>query len=281
MRRLFLAVPALALVAVAGCSSGSHPAAAPSHGASTGTPTSPATSPSPSPSAPSGATLDVNNTAGWAVKSPGSALTTVTGSFTLTGASLSSHGSIGLQLCDSKTGYAVQFGAVPGSGGWTIGYFAGQLASTSGIDGDPCAGNEFLKTGAITSVGSAPTGTTLKAQISQQSPGHYVFTYATSNAASFSHRVTATAGQFDEAAAGASYPGVLFRGAVVNQLATFTSVTAASAAGVTSGLAAWTPEQVSSSHTGAPPIVLTASALSPASGKAPSSFAIVGGTPKL
>lgn len=281
MRRLFLALPAVALVALTGCSSAGHPVTAPSASTSTGISTSPSAQPSTSAPAPAGASLDVNNTAGWAIKSPSSALTTVTGTFTLTAASLSSHGSIGLQLCDSDTGYAVQFGAVPGASGWTVGYFTGHLASTSGVGGDPCAGNQFLKAGTITSVGVAPKGSTLKAQISQQSPGKFVFTYATSDQTSFSHRVTATAAQFDQAAASASYPGVLFRGAVVNQLASFTGVTATSAAGVTSGLAAWTPEQVSSSHTGQPPIVLTASPLSPASGTAPSSFDIVGGTPKL
>ena len=280
MRRLLLVLPALALAAVAGCSSGGHPAAAPSQGTSTAATTSPSTQ--PTSSAPSGSsTLDVNNTAGWNVTAPGSNLMAVTGSFSLSAASFSSHGSIGLQLCDSHTGYAVQFGAVPAASGWNIGYFAGQLTSAAGIGGDPCAGNQFLKPGALTMVGTARTGVTLKAQISEQSPGQFVFTYATSDTTSFSHRARLTAGQFDEAAASASYPGVNFRGALVNQLVSFTGVTAASTGGVSGGLASWTPAQVSSSGTGKPPIVLSASALTPASGSAPSSFDIVGGTPKL
>lgn len=272
MRRLFLALPAVAVVALAGCASGGHSATSTSQGSNTAATTS--------PSAQSGATLDVNDTAGWNVRSA-STIIAVTGSFTLSSASHSSHGSIGLQLCDSHTGYAVQFGAVSAPGGWTIGYFSGRLPSAAGIGGDPCAGNQFLKAGTITTIGTVRTGATMKAQIFQQYPGEFVFNYAVSNKANFSHRAKLISAKFDQAALSASYPGVDFRGALVNRIASFTGVTATSASGVTRGLAAWSPAQVSSSRTGKAPIVLSASALTPASGIAPSSFDILSATPKL
>lgn len=280
MRKSFLVLPALAALALTGCggSAGGH-ASTPSASASTGTPTSPAVSPTATP--PPSTALDANATAGWDTKSPTTALTAISGSFQLTTADQSTSGALGLQLCNSHTGYAVQFGAVPASGGWQIGYFTGSLPADTGIGGDPCAGNQFLSSGTVTLLGNLPAGATVHAEITVQPGDKVVLTYAYSAVTSFSHRITISSSTFDEAAAGASYPGITFHGAVVNQITSFTGVSATSADGTTGGLATWQPVLVSSSKTGAPPVLITASSLSPATGSAPSSFSIVAATPKL
>jgi len=282
MRTSFLALPALAAITLAGCSQAApSPAPSASHSsASTSASASPSPSASTSVSAGSLA-LDANNTAGWYTKSLTGALTQVAGLFRLSTADLTSHGAIGLQLCNSKTGYAVQFGAVPETGGWQVGYFTGQLSAATGIGGDPCAGNQFLRSGTVTRLGSLPAGALIHAQITEQANGALILTYAFNTLTSFTHHVQAAPGSFDEAAAGASYAGVTFRGAVVNEITSFTGVTATSADGVTGGLATWQAALVSSSTTGKPPMLLTASQLSPATGQAPSAFTIIGATPKL
>ena len=280
MRKSVLVLPALAALVLTGCGGGGGHAGAPTSGASTGTPTSPAVSPTTtSPSVNS--VSDTNATAGWDTKSPTAALTAVTGTFQLTTSSAVTHGALGLQLCNSHTGYAVQFGAVPASGGWLIGYFAGSLSAATGIGGDPCAGNQLLRSGTVTSLGSVPADATVKARISVRSGGEVVLTYAFSADTSFNHQITISNGTFDEAAAGASYVGVSFHGAVVNQVTSFSGVSATSANGTTGGFATWQPVLVSSSKTAGSPIQITASSLSPTTGSGTSSFDIVVATPKL
>jgi hypothetical protein len=279
MRKSFLALPAFAALALAGCSQ-----AATSSASSPATHTSASASPSPSPSGSGSggsALLDANNTAGWYTMSLSATLTQVAGTFRLSAADLATHGALGLELCNSKTGYAVQFGAVPETSGWRVGYFTGTLSPAAGIGGDPCAGNWFLRSSTVTTLGSVPAGALLHAQITEQADGELTLTYADSAVTSFTHRVQATPGHFNQAAAAASYAGVIFRGPVVNEITDFTGVTATSASGVTGGLAAWGAVRVSGSETGQPPTLITASRLSPATGQGPSSFAIIGATPKL
>jgi len=283
MRKSFLVLSVVAGLALAGCSqvaksSDSSPAthASGSHSATA--------SPSarPSGSASSGTTpLDANATAGWYATSPVAALIRVTGTFRLSVADSATHGAIGLQLCNSRTGYAVQFGAVPETSGWQVGYFTGYLSASTGIGGDPCAGNQMLRKGTVTTLGRVPAGALIRAQVTEQHNGDLTLTYADSSVTSFTHRVHALPGNFNEAAADATYAGVTFHGPVVNTIADFTDVTATGADGVTGGLATWQAVKVSSSKTGKPPVLITASPLSPATGHAASSFAIVTATPKL
>jgi hypothetical protein len=198
--------------------------------------------------------------------------------FKLTAAQLATKGSIGIQLCNSVSGYAIQFGAIPEAAGWQVGYFLGHLNPDTGVAGDPCAGNQFLMVSRFRTLGSVATGAALRVQITQQDSGELSLSYAYSGLTSFTYRVAAAPSHFNEIAASASYYRTTFRGAVVSQLTEFAGVTA-TVGGVTGGLATWTATAISSSRTGKLPALISASGLSPASGRDPSSFAILGATP--
>jgi hypothetical protein len=227
--------------------------------------------------------MDTSNTAGWAARSPSHRLVRVTGMFSLTAASLATHGRLGLQLCESKSGYAIQFGAFPATGGgWAIGYSIGTLSAATGIGGNPCEGNQMLAAGSnLTRVGQAPAGAQIHAQIAEQGDGQLTLTYAYSTNTSFSYHVHAASVTFNEAEAEASYAAVKFRGPAVSDVTDFSNVTAASASGHTGGIAAWTPVKIASISTATGKVTVSVSDFQPASGTGPSSFAIIDATPSL
>lgn len=281
MRKHLPTLSALAVLTLAGCSqpgatSPGDPSAAAT--ATTG-PSSPVAGPSAaaSPAGVGAGPLDTNSTAGWYAKSSAGPLTRADATFRLTAAQLATSGSIGIQLCNSVTGYAIQFGAVPSAGGWRVGYVLRRLSPDTGMGGDPCAGNQLLTGSSFHAVASVPAGAAVRAQISQQATGELTLTYADSGLTSFSYQVAAAPVHFNEVAATASYAAT-FRGPVVSAITDFTGVSA-TAAGVTGGLATWDAVPVGSSQTGDLPPSITASRLSPATGRAASAFAILGATP--
>lgn len=280
MRKHLQTLSALAVLTLAGCSQpvGAPPGKSPAPNA-TARPSSPVAQPSAaaSPAGFGAGPLDTNSTAGWDAQASAGPLTRAAATFRLTAAQLATNGSIGIQLCNSRTGYAIQFGAVPAAGGWRVGYVLRRLSPDTGVAGDPCAGNQFLPGSSFRAVASVPAGAAVRAQISEQGNGELSLTYADSGLTSFTYRVAAAPGHFNEFAAGASYAAT-FRGPVVSAITDFTGVSA-TAAGVTGGLASWHAVPVSSSKTGELPASITASKLSPAAGRAASAFAILGATP--
>jgi hypothetical protein len=282
MRKHLQTLSALAALTLAGCSQpvATPPPGDPSSAASATTrPSSPVAEPSAaaSPAGFGAGPLDTSGTAGWYAKSSAGPLSRADATFRLTAAEFATNGSIGIQLCNSVSGYAIQFGAVPAAGGWQVGYVLGRLSPDTGVGGDPCAGNQFLTGSSFRAVASVPAGAAVRAQITQQGNGELTLTYADSGLTSFTYRVAAAPVHFNEFAAGASYAAT-FRGPVVSTITDFTGVSA-TAAGVTGGLATWDAVPVSSSQTGELPPSITASRLSPATGRAASAFAILGATP--
>src|ERR1700752_849082 len=167
-----LALSSLAALVLAGCAQASVPAANPSaHSTSPAasahstSPAASASTPGTSSSAPNKAELDNQDTAGWYTKLQAGTLVGLSGTFALTAADLSTDGALGIQLCNSHTGYAVQFGAIPVKGGWRIGSFTGKLSSATGIGGSPCVGNQFLRQDSVTTLGAIPAGASVHTQI--------------------------------------------------------------------------------------------------------------------
>lgn len=283
MRKMLLIAPLVAVVGVAGagCSSGTGtaPGSSGSAAPSATAPSSATPAPSPTGPAPSPGSANATSTAGWTATTQAGTWTKVDGTFTLSAQNYAIYGTAGLQLCDSHTGYAVQFGAVRGAAGWQLGYFTGQLPAATGTGGDPCAGNRLLAGGPMKVLASLPARATVRTQISVQQGGGMVLSYATSTAANFNYRVSSpAAASFDEAAAIASFARATFLGPAVYPATTFTGVAATDSQGKTGGLALWQAVLITS-RSGTPPSLVTASALSPATGGQPSSFSILTGYP--
>lgn len=226
----------------------------------------------PRPQVVVGSVTDSNGTAGWYTNSFADTFTQVNGTFQLNLANFANSGGVGIQLCNSVSGYTAQIGALNnGDGTWTVGYFTGFLTDDPTGTGSPCDGNTWLGTGGnfltgagFTALGDVPAGGSVQAQIKEVHFG-LLFTVADGPLANFSYFLPSFPGFFNEAAAGTAYNTTTLSAPAINDLVDFSGVTATDVNGVTQGLANWDAVQVSSGITGYPPL-LTTSAISPASG---------------
>jgi hypothetical protein len=252
MRKPILALPAIAAVLMFGATAANA-----------------ATAAIPHPNAVVGSLSNTNGTAGYYTTQFGDTFTQVNGSFSLNKPSLTANGALGIQLCNSVTGFAAQLGAVAvPNGGWLVGFLKGYLNPATGINGDPCDGNTFLSPsggGIFTALGTVAAGTTLQAQIKEVDHG-LVFTAADGPTANFSYFLHSFPGYFNEAAAGISENMSLISAPATNDLSDFFGVTATDVNGVTGGLATWNAVMVSSGFPGYAPLI-TPTAITPATGQ--------------
>jgi hypothetical protein len=226
-----------------------------------------ATAAIPRPNAVVGSLSNTNGTAGFYTNQFGDTYTQVNGSFSLNKPSLFANGAIGLQLCNSTTGYAVQVGAFADGGGWTVAFWKGYLDPATGINNDPCDGNTFLTPtgGGTTALGTVSAGTSVQAQIKEVGHG-LVITVADGPEANFNYFLHSFPGYFNEAAAGITDNMSAISAPATNDLSDFWGVTATDVNGVTGGLATWNAVEVSSGFPGYAPLVTT-SPITPTSGQ--------------
>jgi len=232
-----------------------------------------ATASIPRPDAVVGSVSDTNGTAGWYTNSFGDTYTQVNGSFKLNLANFANFGAVGIQLCNSVSGYAAQIGALNNfDGTWEVGYFTGYLTGDPTGTGSPCDGNTWLGVdgntlthAGFTALGAVPAGGTVQAQIKEVHHG-LLFTVADGPLANFSYFLHSYPGYFNEAAAGTAYDWTILSAPAINDLVDFSGVTATDIDGVMQGLAQWNAVQVNSGWPGYPPL-LTTTPLVPSTGQ--------------
>jgi hypothetical protein len=226
----------------------------------------------PHPDIVVGSVTNSNGTAGWYTNSFGDTFRQVDGTFRLNLANFANSGAVGIQLCNSVSGFTAQIGALNnGDGTWAVGYFTGFLKGDPTGTGSPCDGNTWLgthgnilSTVGFTILGTVPAGGSVQAQIKEVHHG-LLFTVADGPLANFSYFRHSFPGYFNEAAAGTAYNTTELSAPAINDLVDFSGVTATDSNHVTQGLANWNAVQVSSGITGYPPL-LTTTLISPASG---------------
>jgi hypothetical protein len=249
MRKLILALPAVAAALTLGAGAAAQAA------------------PAAHPAAIVGSLFTTNGTAGYYTTSFANTYKQVNGTFTLNLENVADNGGVGIQLCDSTTGHVAQLGVVPnGSGGWEAVLDRGYLFNINPTgDGDPCNGSPlFFGLGfPLIQLGAVGVGSTVQAQIKEIRHG-LEFSIADGPAVNFNYFIPSWKGNFNEAAAGVTGDQTTLSAPATNDLVDFSGVTATNQANVTHGYAYWNAVSVSSSADGIPPALISPSVLNPA-----------------
>ncbi len=221
-----------------------------------------------------GTLSDGNGTAGYYTNSFADIYTQVDGTFKLNLPAVSNlplifqNGGIGIELCNSTTGYTAQLGVIAdaATGAWLVVVDHGFYKFGTGLNGDPCDGNSLFDEKAFghpTALGEVPAGTTIQAQIKEGPHGiGLIYTVADSALANFNYFLPSFPGFFNEAGAGVTTDIDVLSAPATNDLVDFSGVTATDITGATHGLAYWNAVEVTSGFPGYAPLI-TPTAITP------------------